>query len=210
VFHQSFVFSLELATLAMIGALVVGVPAGFALDRFRFPGQQAIAAFLLSPVVVPGIAAGSAIYLFYIQFELATDIQMAATLRGLIPAHILTSIPWAVRLVMASLVGVDRSVEEAAQNLGAPPWVVFRRATLPAIKPGIIAAALFCFIVSFADLEKSLFLVGPGKVTMPIALLNYLEWSLDPTIMAAATMQIAVIAIAMWVSDRFVKLNRIF
>jgi putative spermidine/putrescine transport system permease protein len=210
VFREGFVLSLELASIAMVGALVVGVPASLALDRFRFAGREAIATLLLSPAVVPGIVAGSSIYLFYIQVELATDIQLAASLSGLIAAHVLTSIPWTVRLVTASLAGLDRSVEEAAQNLGATPWVVFRRVTLPMIKPGIIAASLFSFIISFGDLEKSLFLVGPGEVTIPIAILNYLEWSLDPTITAVATMQIAVIAAAMIVSDRYVKLSRAF
>jgi putative spermidine/putrescine transport system permease protein len=210
VFHEGFVLSLELAAIAMAGALAVGVPASLALDRFQFAGREAIATLLVSPVVVPGIVAGSSIYLFYIQVELATDIQLAATLPGLIAAHVLTSIPWTVRLVTASLTGLDRSVEEAAQNLGAPPWIVFRRVTLPMIKPGVIAASLFSFIISFTDLEKSLFLIGPGKVTIPIAILNYLEWSLDPTITAVATMQIAVIAVAMIVSDRYVKLSRAF
>ena len=115
-----------------------------------------------------------------------------------------------MRLVTASLVGLDRSIEEAAQNLGATPATVLRRVTLPMIKPAMIAASLFSFIISFGDLEKSLFLVGPGRITIPIAILNYLEWSLDPTITAVSTVQIAVIALAMIVSDHYVKLSRAF
>ena len=74
----------------------------------------------------------------------------------------------------------------------------------------MIAAAMFSFIASFSDLEKSLFLVGPGKTTLPIAILNYLEWSLDPTIAAVATVQILIIGTALIVSDRFVKLGKVF
>jgi putative spermidine/putrescine transport system permease protein len=82
--------------------------------------------------------------------------------------------------------------------------------TLPVIRPGIIAAALFSFIASFTELEQSLFLVGPGKTTLPIAIINYLEWNLDSTIAAVATVQIVIIGAALLVSDRFVNLGRAF
>ena len=79
---------------------------------------------------------------------------------------------------------MDRSIEEAAQNLGANRVVTFWRITLPAIRPGIVAAALFGFVNSFGNLEMSLFLVGPGRTTLPIAILQYLEWKIDPTVAA--------------------------
>lgn len=74
----------------------------------------------------------------------------------------------------------------------------------------MIAAAMFAFIASFSDLEKSLFLVGPGQTTLPIAILNYLEWNLDSTIAAVATVQIAIIGGALLISDRFVNLGKAF
>ncbi|MFM7532066.1 MAG: ABC transporter permease [Rubrivivax sp.] len=82
--------------------------------------------------------------------------------------------------------------------------------TLPIIRPGVIAAAMFSFIASFSDLEKSLFLVGPGKTTLPIAIVNYLEWNLDSTIAAVATVQILIIGAALLLSDRYVKLGKAF
>jgi putative spermidine/putrescine transport system permease protein len=82
--------------------------------------------------------------------------------------------------------------------------------TLPAIRPGILAGGLFAFVISFVDLEKSLFLVGPGTTTLPIAIVNYLEWSIDPTIAAVATVQIAAIALVMIITDRFFNLTRAF
>ena len=121
----------------------------------------------------------------------------------------LVVIPWTVRLVTASLSGLDRAIEEAAQSLGANRWVTFRRVTLPSILPGIVAAALFGFVSSFGNLEMSLFLVGPGRTTLPIAILQYLEWKIDPTIAAVSVLQIALIAIAMLITDRFVKLSRV-
>jgi len=114
-----------------------------------------------------------------------------------------------VRLVTASLAGFDHTTEEAAQNLGATPFQTFWRVTLPAIKPGIVAGALFGFVMSFGNLEMSLFLVGPGRTTLPIAILQYLEWKIDPTVAAVSVVQIAIIAIAMLITDRYVKIARV-
>jgi putative spermidine/putrescine transport system permease protein len=114
-----------------------------------------------------------------------------------------------VRLVTASLIGLDRSIEEAAQSLGADRFTTFRRVTLPAIRPGVVAAALFGFVSSFGNLEMSLFIVGPGRTTLPIAILQYLEWKIDPTIAAVSVLQIALIATAMLITDRFVKISQV-
>jgi putative spermidine/putrescine transport system permease protein len=95
-------------------------------------------------------------------------------------------------------------------SMGATPLRTFWRITLPVIRPGIVAGAVFSFVVSFVDLEKSLFLVGPGRTTLPIEMVNYLEWNIDPTIAAVATMQTAIVALALLVSDRFFKLTRAF
>jgi putative spermidine/putrescine transport system permease protein len=81
--------------------------------------------------------------------------------------------------------------------------------TLPTIRPGIVAGALFGFVTSFGNLEMSLFLIAPGMTTLPIAILQYLEWRLDPTVAAASVMQIAFIAVGMLVTDRYVKLARV-
>jgi putative spermidine/putrescine transport system permease protein len=98
---------------------------------------------------------------------------------------------------------------EAAKNLGAGPWTVFRRVTLPAIRPGIVAAALFGFVISFGNLEASLFLVGPGQTTLPIAILQYLAWKIDPSVAAMSVAQIVLIGGAMLITDRYVKLAQV-
>lgn len=210
VFREGFVLSAEIGLLSMLGGLVLGIPAALAIVRYEFRGRQLANMILSLPIIVPGVVAGSAMYVFYIEFEILTDIQLASTLPGLVIAHILLTIPWTLRLVSASLVGIPPALEEAAMNLGAGPWVTFWRVTLPVIKPGIVAAALFNFIISFGDLEKSLFLVGPGRTTLPIAIVNYLEWSLDPTILCVATLQILTIGTALVVSSRYVNLTRAF
>ncbi|OZI38578.1 ABC transporter permease [Bordetella genomosp. 10] len=209
-FRDGFLLSMQVALLSTAAGLLVAVPAALALVRGRFPGRALISTVLLSPMLIPGVVAGSALYVFYIQFEVLTDWQVAGTTPGLLGAHVVLTIPWIVRLTVASLASVSESVEEAALNLGAKPWAVLWHVTLPMIRPGLVAGGLFSFIVSFTDLEKSIFLVGPGMTTLPIAILNYLEWNMDPTVCAVATVQILIIGAALMISDRYVKLSRVF
>jgi putative spermidine/putrescine transport system permease protein len=208
-FVQGFILSLQVAVIATAIGLAIGIPAAMALVRQRFPGREAINSLLLLPIVVPGIVLGIALYVFHVEAEIATEWQIIGSLGGLVAGHVLIVIPWTVRLVTASLAGMDRSVEEAAMSLGADRLTTFRRITMPAILPGIVAAALFGFISSFGNLEMSLFLVGPGRTTLPIAILQYLEWKIDPTIAAVSVLQILFIGGAMLLTDRFVKISRV-
>jgi putative spermidine/putrescine transport system permease protein len=117
--------------------------------------------------------------------------------------------PWVVRLSVASLVNHDRAAEEAAASLGASPAMVIWRVTLPAMRQGIIAAGLFAFITSFGNLEMALFLVSPGVTTLPVAILEYLEYHIDPLVAAAAVAQIVLIGGLLLVLDRFVRLGQV-
>ena len=208
-FVSGFLTSLQVGIAAMIGGLVLGIPASLALARRRFPGREALNTLLVLPLVVPGIVAGTAIYVFQIEVEIATELPLLGSLAGLVFAHIMITIPWTARLLTASLTGFDRSLVEAAQNLGATPMKAFLKVTLPVIKPGIVAAALFSFIISFGNLEMTLFLVAPGRTTLPISILQYLQWRIDPTIAAVSLLQIALIGTGMLITDRYVKLTRV-
>jgi putative spermidine/putrescine transport system permease protein len=208
-FVSGFFLSLQVGVAATVIGLALAVPASLAIARRRFLGRGAVNTLLLMPLVVPGVVLGTSIYVFQIEAEVATELPILGSTAGLVAAHILVVIPWAVRLVSASLAGFDPAVEEAAQNLDAGPWTTFRRVTLPAIRPGIVAGALFGFVMSFGNLEMSLFLVGAGRTTLPIAILQYLEWKIDPTVAAVSVMQIALIAAAMLVTDRFVKISQV-
>ncbi|GLI23983.1 putative spermidine/putrescine transport system permease protein [Xanthobacter flavus] len=209
-FRNGFITSVETALVAVALSLALGVPASLALVRYRFPGRDAIQTLLLSPMVVPGIVGGAALFMAFIELEILLDVDISGTLPGLFVAHGLIALPWTVRLVTASLVGMSPSDEEAAQSLGAGRLTTFFRVTLPIIKPGIVAAALFSFVISFIDLEKSIFLVGPGRTTLQIALVSYLEWNLDSTVAAVATVQILIIGVLLLVSDRYARLSRAF
>jgi putative spermidine/putrescine transport system permease protein len=213
-FVQGFITSLQVGLLSTVIGLALGVPAALVLARRAGRTAQNIGHMLLLPLVVPGVVLGTALYIFHVEAEILAyekgyHLAVIGSLGGLITAHVLIVIPWTVRLVLASLAGIDRSIEEAALNLGATPWTTFRRITLPMIRPGIVAAALFGFVMSFGNLEMSLFLVGPGRTTLPIAILQYLEWKLDPTIAAVSVYQMIVIAAALLITDRFVRLARV-
>ncbi|MEQ8398429.1 ABC transporter permease [Thalassobaculum sp.] len=210
-FVDGLLLSVQLGVSATAIGLLVGVPAALCLSRFRFPGREALNNLLLLPLMVPGVVLGTALYVFHVEAEIATGGRFAilGSTLGLLSGHVLVVIPWVVRLVLASLAGFDRTLEEAAQNLGADRWTTFRRITLPGILPGVVAGAMFGFVASFGNLEMSLFLVGPGRTTLPIAILQYLEWKIDPSIAAVSVVQIVLIGTAMLVTDRFVKISRV-
>ena len=208
-FIDGFGLSLEVALLATAVGLAVSLPASLVLVRARFAGREALLNFLMAPLIVPAIVTGAALYIFFIQIEIATGLPLSGSAPGLVGAHVLLTIPWCIRLLTANLVGLDPAIEEAAASLGARAWGVILRVTLPLIWPGLIAAALFAFVVSFGNLEISLFLVAPGETTLPIAILQYLEWKLDPTIAAVSTLQVLVIGAGLVATDRMVGLARV-
>lgn len=208
-FIDAFLFSAELGVIATAIGLVLAVPAAVGLSRLRFRGHGFASSLLLMPLIVPGIVLGIALYVFQTEIEIATGLPILGSIASLVWGHVLLVIPWTFRLVTASLAGFDMTLEEAAESLGANRFMTFRRVTLPAVLPGIVAGGLFGFVASFGNLEMSLFLVGPGRLTLPIAILQYLQWKIDPTIASISVLQIIIIVIAMLVTDRFVKLSRV-
>ena len=167
---------------------------GLCLARFRFGGPRGTEQLLLLPLVVPGIVLGTALYVFHVETEIATGLPILGSLAGLVAGHVLIVIPWTVRLVDREPRRLRPHRSRRPRRASAPiRFTTFRRVTLPAIRPGIVAAALFGFVTSFGNLEMSLFLVGPGRTTLPIAILQYLEWKIDPTIAAVSVLQILLI-----------------
>lgn len=208
-FASGFALSAEVAALSTAIGLAVSIPAALVLQRFNFRGRGALGSLLLFPLVIPGVVLGASLYIFEVQAEKSTDLPFIGSYAGLVLGHVLIVIPWCIKLLGVSLAGLDRGIEEAAMNLGATPWTTFRRILLPGIRPGLVAASLFGFVVSFGNLEMTLFLVGPGETTLPIAIMQYLEWKVDPTIAAVSVVQIALIGAALLLTDRYVSLSRV-
>ena len=208
-FGSAIITSLQLGVAAVVGSLLLGVPAGIGLARHRFRGRGLISTLLLAPLTVPGIALGLAIYVALVAIDEQLGSAVTGSMAGLVLAHIMITTPWVVRLCLASLANHDRAAEEAAASLGASPLTVIRCVTLPAMRAGIIAAALFAFVISFENLELALFLTSPGVTTLPVAVLQYLEYHIDPLVSAVAVVQIIVIAAVLLLLDRFIRLGRV-
>ena len=201
--------SLKLGAFSVIGSLALGIPAGIGLSRHRFRGRGAISMLLLAPLTVPGIALGLAIYVALVAMDEQLGSMVTGSMIGLVLAHVMITTPWVVRLCLASLANRDRAAEEAAASLGAGPLTVIWRVTLPAMRAGIVAAALFAFVISFENLELALFLTSPGVTTLPVAVLQYLEYHIDPLVSAIAVAQIVAIAAVLLILDRFVRLGQV-
>lgn len=201
--------SLLTALAAVAISLVIGVPAGIGLARHRFRGRSVLSTLLLAPLTVPGIAIGLGIYVGAVLIEERTAWPLSGSIPVMVAAHVLIALPWVVRLCLAALANHDPAAEEAASSLGASPWQVIWRVTLPAMRGGIVAGALFAFIVSFENLEMTLFLTAPGVTTLPISVLQYLQYHIDPLVAAVAVAQVALVGGALILLDRSVPIARV-
>ena len=199
---QAIVFSLVLAVLATLGSLAAGVAASYALIRRRGPGGALAAALLNAPLVFPGVVVGVALLQFY------ALVRMNGTLVGLAIAHMVITVPYVVRAVIASLEGIDPELESAARVLGASGPAAFLTVTLPLIRPGVAAGALFSFIVSFDNVPVSIFLLGAGQMTLPVKIFSAIEYGVDPSIAAVSTMLIALTGLGLAVAERWVGFHR--
>jgi putative spermidine/putrescine transport system permease protein len=203
-FTDAIRLSTALALASTAVSMVLGTFAALALVRWRIPGRTAISALMLSPILFPAIVLGLALLVFYHR------IGLAGSFVGLVTAHSLLTTPFVIRLVSASLADFDPAVEEAARNLGAGWWRTFLQVTLPLIRPGVLAGALFAFIISFDELVITLFLAGPGLETLPIRIFTYVEYSSDPTISAISTaLIVAWMLIGVPVYIRFLAIRHV-
>ena len=173
--------SLFIAFFATIGSVLIGTLAAVGLSSRYMPYKGIIMAILISPMIVPLIISGVAIFFFMAKAGLA------ATYTGIILAHIILGTPFVVITVTATLSGFDHSVTRAAASLGSAPINTFMKITLPLILPGVISGALFAFVTSFDEVVVVLFLAGLENTTIPIQMWVGLREQLSPTILAVAT-----------------------
>lgn len=185
--------SLITASAVTVLVLILGVPAALALARYRFKGKAAVQAFFLSPLMIPSIVLALGLVLLF------GPLKLNNTYAGIIIGHIAVTFPFVVRTTLMSLATTDTSCEEAARVLGGDSWTVFRRVTLPLIRPGVIAGGVIAFIVSFDEAVISLFVAESGLPTLPVQVLRYVENSADAAVAALSVLLIlfsmAVVAI---------------
>ena len=194
--------SAALAVGSTAMAILLGLPAALALSRSHLPGRRTISALFLSPLVLPTIVIGAALLQF------AGALGFARSWPALLIGHTILVIPYILRTTLASLTGFETVLEEAAQDLGASCPETFRFITLPLIKPGVIAGALFALIISWINVELSMFNTTASLMTIPVKLFNYIQYAIDPMIAAisAGTIYVAVVLVVLL--DRIIGLDR--
>jgi len=198
-FRPAFINSVIVGFGAMIIAVVFGTMAARAFVKYRFKFDTVSRSLLYSPALVPNIAIGAGIFLYYIR------IGLYGGRTGLILAHALLGLPFVITIMAAVMLSLDSSLEEAAQDLGAKPLETFIRVTLPQMRAGLIVSAMFAFIISFDELETSLFLVRPANNTLPIEMFLYLQEYQNPSLAALSTLLIAITAIAVILLIPFIR-----
>jgi ABC-type spermidine/putrescine transport system permease subunit II len=201
-YANSFFLSIRIAIVVVFVSLTIGTLAALALSRYKFKGGDLLKTVFLSPLMLPGTIVGLALLRFF------AAIGWVATFRAIFIAHILVTSAYVVRMVLSSLVGFDTSLEEASRDLGGSPLYTFRRVTLPLIKPGLIVAALFAFIVSLDETSLSVFITGGSTITLPVRIFSQLEYGVEPTVTAVSSLLIVFSLLSLYVINKIVGLDK--
>jgi len=178
--------SLIIALSSTLLATVLGTLAALGLSRSHMPFRGLVMGLLISPMIVPLIISAAGMFFFY------SSVGLAQTFPGVILAHAALGTPFVVITVTATLVGFDHSLTRAAANLGATPQTTFFKVVLPLITPGVISGALFAFITSFDEIVIVLFVAGVEQRTIPREMWSGIREQISPTILAVATVLVAV------------------
>lgn len=201
-FRASFGMSLFLAIGGTAAALVLGILASYALSRYKLPGAEIVRTIVSAPIIVPGIIVGLAL-LRYIVVPFQVGITLALFL-----AHTALVLPYAVRVVSASLDNLRSDIEEAAVLLGSSRLGAFFRVVMPNIRGGIMSAFILGFVTSFNQVPVSLFLSGPGVRTLPVDMIAYMEIVFDPSVAALSSL-LAFLSIGIvFIAERFLGFSR--
>jgi putative spermidine/putrescine transport system permease protein len=203
VWGDSFRLSILLTAVVTPLALFIGTLAAYALVRYSFPGKGMIATLVMAPLVMPQIVLGIALLNYF------SLLGLVGSMTGLILGHLVVTLPFTVRLVSISVHNLDPALERAAHNLGATPLQTFWRVTLPLLRPGIVAGAIFAAIISFGELAVTLLIAGARTTTLPLRIFNYTEYNFDPTINAVSTIFVVLALVLIVALDRLIGLVRI-
>jgi len=195
--------SLILAILTTVLSVTIGTAAAVGLARGNFPGKAALTSAFLSPLIVPPVVIGFGLLLFLSKAGITNG--MARLLLG----HVIVTLPYCIRTSLASLLGSDQRLTEAAMVLGATERQAFWTITLPLMRTGVVTGAIFAFAISIDDVSISLFLSDPSATTLPVTLVSNMRAAFDLTIAAAAVVLIAVTALLIVVLDRVVGFDTV-
>jgi spermidine/putrescine transport system permease protein len=177
-------------------ATVLGTLVALALGRYEFRGKGATRNLLYLPIIIPEIVVGAALVTFF------GVVGLRLSLTTVVIAHVVFSVSYVAIVVRARLSGFDRSLEEAALDLGAPPLQTFWRVTLPLILPGVVSGALLVFTVSIDDYVITSFVAGVGATTLPLQIYSMLKVGVTPEVNAVSTLLLGVTVVLILVAQR--------
>jgi putrescine transport system permease protein len=202
---DGFWLSVQVATAAGVASAVLATFAAFVLVRYRrFPGRTLFSGMVNAPLVMPEVVIGLSLLLLMVGVQNAFGWPQRGMMT-IVLGHTLLGMAYGMVVIQSRLLEMDRSIEEAAMDLGAKPFQVFFLITMPNILPAIFAAYLLAFTLSFDDVVIAEFLSGPGVNTLPQVIFGYARRGINPTIYAAATLLIVsvtavVIGYSVWVA----------
>lgn len=199
-FIKAIVFSVELAVLATAASLILGILAGLAIARYRFFGRDLLMTLFMSPLIVPQVVVGMAFLMAF------AAVRIHSSFLALFVLHVILALPFAIRVVVASLTRFRISLEEAARSLGAPPWKAFFLVTFPVIRSGVVSAGVFAFVASFENFTATQFLVW-DRTTLPVEIFSYVQTENDPTGAAMSAMVVLVVAALVLLLHRYISVD---
>jgi len=182
----SFLLSIRIALISVVCSLTMGTMVALAIKRYTYRFPELLKTMFLSPLMVPAVIIGIALMRFM------NMLGWINSFKAILVAHLLITMVYVIRTVLSSLVGYDISIEYAARDLGAGPLLTFRKITFPLIKPGLIVAGMFSFIVSLDETTISIFIAGGRTTTLPVRIYSMLEHGLDPTVTAISSLLIVL------------------
>lgn len=200
-FLSGFINSIAVAVIATAIDIILGVTAALSISRHQFKGKELLVSFFTSPMYVPSIT--FAFVLLQVFSQIGTVPGMLKILAG----HFIIIMPYIIHNTLSVLSGYNWALGNAAASLGASPVTVFTRITLPLIKPGVISGAMLSFLYSFDEAVLSSLLCSPKFVTLPIRIMNYMEFSFDPTLAAISTVLILLSLLLIVLLQKFFGLD---
>ena len=188
---DSLLTSAKLGAIVTVLSVLIGFLASLALVRGRFRGREAARAFFITPMVLPVVVLAVALYAFFLR------IGLNGTMTGFVIGHLIIALPFSIISISNSLASFDTALEDAALVCGASPLQVKLRVTLPAIRLGLFAAAIFSFLASWDEVVVSIFMASPTLQTLPVRIWTTLRQDLTPVVAAASSLLVGLTTVLM-------------
>lgn len=191
--------SLYVAVVTTVLSVVLGTGGAWLLFRYRFPGVRMLSTLIFIPMIIPEVIMGVSLLIFFVA------VQLELGYATIIISHVTFCFPFVMVAVQARLAGLDPSLEEAAQDLGATPWQAFRKVLVPYLAPAIVSGALMSFTLSLDELIVTYFTASAGTRTLPLEIFGRVKKGLDPTLNAISTVFILSTVVLVIVTELLKK-----